>query len=296
MTDDGAGVPKGVPAWVFPSLMLVGLVAVVLGLTAAAGERARAVSSDTLATVNGEPISLGPVLTRLRGKTMGPGDLRAFLDSLIDDELLFQRGVALGLTRKDPIVRQRLIDEMRSMAENEALERAPSEEELKAYYDRFARIFTGPPRVQVSQLYFTGAKVAARDARRRLAGGETWEVVQKDYPDKPPLDLAGTPTEVTRFAEVYGPAFGELVRTRPVGAVEGPIKTALGYHVVRIDRREEGIVQPFEVAKERVDLRYRRYIRKLAVQRYLTVARQAADVWQAPDAVDRLLASGRSVP
>ena len=94
-------------------------IGLVLALTSLAfparGRSSGALSPGVVATVNGQPISRGDydavlrTIGELRQRAVTDEDRRAALDRLIDDELLIEYGLQLGMARGDPTTRQALL-------------------------------------------------------------------------------------------------------------------------------------------------------------------------------------------
>ena len=64
----------------------------------------------------------------------------------VRDELMVSRAKELGLDRGDPIIRRRLLHKMRELA---SLGDAPTDEELRAYYEEHAERYVIPDRVDI---------------------------------------------------------------------------------------------------------------------------------------------------
>ena len=134
-----------------PDLRLLGLGAL-LGLVAAGvGLLNRPPSTLTLpdgalARVNDVIISRDSYLRTLaRAKTVSDRDAidldMDLLDRLIDDELLVQRGITLGMAQSDLVVRQAVIDSLIASITAEADAASPSNEDLTEYLHQNADRF-----------------------------------------------------------------------------------------------------------------------------------------------------------
>jgi parvulin-like peptidyl-prolyl isomerase len=85
-------------------------------------------------------------------------------------EALFQEALSLGMERSDLVVRRRLIQRMRLAIEARAKAEEPTEAELAAYLARHQERFTSPPRVRFSHVFVDPAKrgSSAEAKARRL--------------------------------------------------------------------------------------------------------------------------------
>ena len=99
--------------------------------------RAAADASDAVARVNGEPITrdsmarFANAIAHSRGRLeLDDDERRRVLARLVDEELLFQRGLALGMDRSEPSARRAIVSAMMDSltADNT---REPTREELE---------------------------------------------------------------------------------------------------------------------------------------------------------------------
>jgi hypothetical protein len=122
-------------------LAIGALAGVMLGIGAALHRRAidaRALPPEALATVNGKVIRraeyarvLEAIASDRRGE-LSASDRKMALDRLIEQELLIQHGVALGLVESDRAVREAIVRAM--LASITASMEEPSDDQLGAFY------------------------------------------------------------------------------------------------------------------------------------------------------------------
>ncbi len=150
----------------------------------------------------------------------------------------------------------------------------PQEEDLRRYYAEIKANFIKPERVRISQLFipptpsvdaggipsehdWRRAERSMREAETQLRMGSSFEEVARIY---------GSGTAAPRWVER-----GELLRELegPVfsiekGSLTTPIKTAMGYHVLKVLEHEERREPAFEEVRGEVSARYdeERFIRK----------------------------------
>src|SRR5262245_19359900 len=140
-------------------------------------------SGDVLARVNSKAITAHEVdfaLRRLasdRRVAATREARREALRQLIDQELLIQRGVAIGLLDSDRRVRKMIATAMIDAIVAEVLAKEPTDEALRAFYEAHTASFTVPTRVHVQQIYCRGsgdltrARAQAEQASAAIAGG-----------------------------------------------------------------------------------------------------------------------------
>ncbi|MBU3030698.1 peptidyl-prolyl cis-trans isomerase [Paracoccus marinaquae] len=209
------------------------------------------------------------------------------------ERVLVREALSLGLDQNDEIINRRLAQKMDFLLADLAALDAPSDEVLRAWYDRNAARFAVQPRANFRHLFFStdkrggeGARAAAADLLARL--GNTG-------PADP--DLAGladpfmfrdyyggkNPMEVTKE---FGPDFAAELYAQQPGRWAGPIRSGYGWHLVWIDSMEAGHIADLDSVREAVlsawhEERYQE-IRKRAydemLSRYSIVMPDAASV------------------
>src|SRR5262249_14488378 len=97
-------------------------------------------------------------------------DRMMVLNRLIDEEVLVQRAIALGLPAQDPTVRKQLVQAMIAQALAQAAVADPSDDELKAYIAANAELFRARTKAKVDAVF-----VPERDEARRAAVGALLE-------------------------------------------------------------------------------------------------------------------------
>ena len=82
------------------------------------------------------------------------------------------------------------------------------------------------------------AETAARDILQRLDDGESFEELAIELSDDPGSGAQGGSLGEAPLNR-YVPEFAEAAAEAPVGEVVGPVRTDFGYHLIRVDEREE---------------------------------------------------------
>lgn len=211
--------------------------------------------SDAVAWVADRPISKSSYEAALRAVAgdrksgaLRPDDRERVLDRLIDQELLIDRAVELGLHERDPQIRNQLvtamIDFLARRAEDEAA--AADEAELRAFYE--AQRF----RFERSAQY-----------RVAIEGGA--------------VPLPRGFLLLKEIEQRLGPGVARRVAVLEVGDSFSAGEGDGQYTIVLLERRD-GEVAPFEEAREAVEAAYRRDRSEAAVREFLEAARRRTDV------------------
>lgn len=180
------------------------------------------------------------------GRAPTKPEMQAILRDRIDEELLAAEARRLGLDKDDLIIRRRLAQKMAFAGEDVGAIAEPDAATLRAYYQRTKAQYATPAHIALRQVFFTGdrgveaARAAAAQALERARRGEA---VAGD-PFLLPLTYADA--SLDDLLRDYGPAYAKAVQTAPLGAWIGPVLSAYGMHLVRVENRQGAEVAPFD--------------------------------------------------
>lgn len=158
---------------------------------------------------------------------------RALEEVTPDGVAVLDHAEALGLHRRDPLVRARLAERARRTVPEPG---APSEAELAAFHAREAERFRRPAVLTLRHRFTRDEARAERmlaEARAGAAAGDAGE---------PELALGPRPTRtVTALAAVLGAEAAGALAKAEVGAWTR-VRSRLGWHVVQVEARREAAV------------------------------------------------------
>jgi parvulin-like peptidyl-prolyl isomerase len=234
-------------------------------LVAAGGSEPEAAASpDAVALVNGAPITrealarFTAAIARERGRLeLDPAEQRRILDRLIDEELLLQRGLALGLDRNEPAARRAIVSAvMDALTTQDSVE--PDRAALEAFYAENAAGFTRPGRLRFEAVRIpievpeAEARARAAEIVRRAADGEPLAAAAADLaaPIDPPLPEGPIAVDALRD-RIGGIVVEALLGLRP-GEVGAPVRALDGLWVVRLVAREPDERPPLDAVLEPV--------------------------------------------
>lgn len=181
-----------------------------------------------------------------------PEEFNALVESRVKEDILYREALSMGLDKNDTIVKRRMAQKMKFLAEDVAATREPTVVELRNWYKRNSGRFALPGRISFRHLYFSpdrrGNRVRddAADALSKLAG--------KSQDAK----LAGSLADMFMFQDYYrdrtpeqlgkefGPQFAIAVGKIAPGSWQGPIQSGFGWHLVFVDAVIPGRVPAFE--------------------------------------------------
>ena len=266
-----------------------------IGLTAYGllTSRAEAPSpEDAVAVVNGQPLSreafdrfVTAVAKERRAAELSTEERERILDRLIDEELLLQHGIGLGLARHEPTARRVIVQSVIASVTASAEAFDPSEADLRDYHARNSDRFVRSGRVVVQA--FSIPVVAGSEAEARaLAAGVTEALragaspvrVVAEFPgvELPPLPGGPLPHETVR--RYLGPTAALRSQDLPAGSTSEPFRTSRGYLVLRVVERRADAAPAFEDVAEAVRAEWTRSQGEEALARFLTDLREAAEL------------------
>lgn len=213
--------------------------------------------------------------------------------ALVVRELLLQRAKFLGLTPQpisDEAGRRETDDEalMRGVVEREVVVPEPDDETCRRYYERNGARFRSPEIYEAAHILFAAlpsdadAYARARaDADGVLAGlrerPESFADMAQAYSRCPSAAQGGNLGQITTGQTT--PEFEQaLMALAPGQLCEAPVATRYGFHIIRLDRKHEGQVLPYEVVAGRIADYLRESVRRRADAQYIARLVTAAKI------------------
>ena len=214
-----------------------------------------------------------------RRTALDAGERARVLARLVDEELLVQRALALGLARDDRVVRAGLVDAVIAAVTAAARDADPTADGLARFYAEERAFFVRPGRLRVERVRIRGGDAArAAEARRRLAAGEPAAAVREELGEPEIAPVPDTLLPPAKLREYLGPTALTAVAALAPGEVAAPVRTMAGLDVVRLVARAAPEVPPLAAIADVVRAEYRRRAAEEALAAYLADLRAAAEV------------------
>ncbi|MFZ5670758.1 MAG: peptidyl-prolyl cis-trans isomerase [Pseudomonadota bacterium] len=206
-----------------------------------------------------------------------PRELAALVQERVDEEILYQEALRLGLDRDDVIVRRRLAQKLSFLNQDLLQPPEPTPAQLQAWYDNHRADFATPGKVTFEHLYFSaqaGPDRAEASARAALAalGRDGEAAATLGDPFMLPLGFADAPLATVR--RDFGEAFAGALVSAPTGRWIGPVRSAYGVHLVRVAARTGSGVAPFDAVVGQVRQAWIADRRRIANERWLAGLRR----------------------
>jgi hypothetical protein len=248
-------------------------------------------SAGTVAVVNGVPISRDDYVRAVaavagdRRTPLAAADEQRILDRLIDEELLLQRGLDLGLVRQDRTLRSQVVAAtMTLLARGDG--GPPSDEAVRAFYEAHRDYFTSAGRLRVRQVFVRvggsvgeeAARTRALDAARRLRAGETIDAVRAHDGDDEAVPIPDVLLPPTKLREYVGETAARTALETSPGTTTDPVRSSMGFHVLQVVEQEPPSVPPLDAIRDLVRAEIVRRSDDDALRDSLAALRAAATV------------------
>jgi hypothetical protein len=195
------------------------------------------------------------------------------LQGLVDEELLLQRGIDLGMAQSDVPVRAAINNTLVASLTAEADAASPSDDELREHLAKYPERFSYTAGISV-EAWQTDDGAAAQifaDALRQSDEVPTMQGI--DYL----TDLPASVVPVESLREYLGAGIAAAAANMPAG---GSAVFAHRGHwlIVRIVQKEAAVISDLDSIRNRVLLDYRRDLADTRLRQYLDELRDRAEV------------------
>lgn len=216
-------------------------------------------ASPVIAVVGEEALTLNELIDKIPNhirSDMTSVNLREFVLSWINDQVLYQEAVAREIDR-DETLRKEFENLKRELVISKLLEQtlnkdiAVAEEEMKAYYDANREGFILSDDVVHAHHVLLGSQKEANEVRKRLRAGEPFGTVAQDITQD---SLEADAWDLGYFSrnDVIE-EIAKVVFKMSVKSISYPIKSDFGYHIVQlVDKQKKGEVESFDTVKDEI--------------------------------------------
>jgi len=239
---------------------------------------------DAVAVVDGTPIARTVYDTAIEGlasakrNPLTEAEKREALDRIIDEELLLQRALELGLGESDPPSRKALVNAMLQFSIAEASKRVPTDAELARFYAERPKLIAPQPLLTVRGVFFPLTDEARAAAfKANLDKGVAFEVATKQAGAEGLL-LPNGPVIPAKIAEYAGGTFRDTALSMQKGETVGPLEIANRIVFVHLIDRTETPPPPLEAVRDVVAEEWQKREAEKAFAAYVDALRRKASI------------------
>ncbi len=262
--------------------LAAGVIGLAAALFGAVGAPHVEFADNPAAVVNGVPIpreALARAMLALQADSRNAvnadreGDV---LERLIEEELLVQHGVDLGLAETDFAARRALVQSVLALAVAERAGAEPSEAELQRFYRENAGFFAPAPRFSASVVYLAGPPPAARvqAVRAQLQNSANAEALG----DPMAVPIPRAPMPENEWRRLIGVDAAQAATHLAPGQVSAPIATSGGVLLVRVNGFAAAPAPAYEAVAQQVRAEYDRRANEAAARAYLERLKRRARI------------------
>ena len=225
-------------------------------------------------------------------------ELQGLAEDFVKEEILYREAQALGLDQDDLVIRRRLRQKMEFLNADLVEQQAPTEVQLRAYFDANQDRFRRPDRFSFQQIYFNPDKRSGdvkQTAVELLVDLNTDPALAADPNSLGDATMLPAQLDGVTQREVnntFGRGFAKDIEDLPLGQWSGPYESSYGLHLVRITTREAGDLPAVAEIRPVLEREWRTERRKAANERFYESlrARYNIEIRLPADSSDKTLA------
>lgn len=288
-------------------LLIAGAMAGLLAAAASLLQTPPVSDNSAVAVVNDQLIrkedylSYVALLARDKRNPLNQADYRHLLRRMIEEQLLIERGIELGLHHSDASVKKAITASMIQQATAASSGAEASDEQLQTFYQEHQRYFARPPRVQLRHLAFRDAdreqaRRRAEDARRALLEGADFAEVEQQFASPASIPLPGSPLPANKLRQYLGPQLTEQALQLDSGEISAVLASDKGFSLLLMLDHQRTSAPPLDQIRDQVANEYRRRAGDRALQQYLQRLFDRADIRIDEAFIEELIATTEPQP
>ncbi len=270
-------------------LLIIGAVSGLLLAASGLLENKPDIDAFVVATVNEQFVSKEDYLNYLsmlaknKRNPLTDSDRRRVLNRMIEEKLIIERGIDIGLADTDPNVRKVISDAMTQIIITDVSSIEPSESELEDFYNKNKNYFAKPARIQVQRIIFRGQDKLrlhqrAEKARLLLQNGNNFNAVKTDFGSPEILTIPNSLLPPNKLRQYIGPQLTTAALRMQPGDISKVIDDGAGFTLLYLIAFDQAEPQALADIRQQVANEYRRRAGDEALQEYLQQLRQQADI------------------
>jgi hypothetical protein len=192
------------------------------------------------------------------GVEAGPELRGRLVQSDFEDEVLYREALALHLDKDDEIIRRRLIQKMKFLTQDQHAPAEPTRAQLQAFFDAHRDQYLSKPSATFTHVFFASDTNDDQSGRTRALS----ELARLKHSNVPRAPGAGdgfpdrydfSSYEPDQVARLFGRSeFLQAVFSAPIGEWVGPVRSAYGWHLLRVAARQASAIPSFNAVQDKV--------------------------------------------
>ncbi len=238
-------------------------------------------------------------LEKDKRQVLSDQDQSYVLERLIEEELLIQRGIELGLLESDNTIRGSIVQAMIKSVIMEAAAEEISEDELKSFYQDNSDFFAFPEQLRLRQINFRRYAADKKDRSQglenaRIDADKAWGALKKGIPFQTALKRYGDPVITSipntllppaKLREYIGPELLKEAMKMNRGKFSRPLETPSGYRILFMADRVKRRQHDMEAVRRQVEAEYRKRKDDEALRDYIDRLKDWADITRGRTAI-----------
>jgi hypothetical protein len=210
-------------------------------------------------------------------------DHRHILNRMIEEKLLIERAIDIGLVESDSNVRNTISNAMIQTVIAEISNSAVSDRDLEAFYRANKHYFSTPARIQLQRISFNNrdknqARLQAEVAKQHLLNGISYRQIIREMGSSDRVEVPNTLLPPNTLQQYIGPTLTAHALTMNPGDISEPLEDGNGYSLLLLIAHQKAKPKPLADVRDLVSNEYRRRTADKALQNYLQQLREQADI------------------
>ncbi len=205
-------------------------------------------------------------------------ELNALINNQIREDLAFAHGVQMGLIENDSIIKRRVQQKIEFMLNDSIASIEPGREELQAYLDAHKDQYTIAPRYTFKQIYINPEQHENSTAFIAQLQSKELNKVYKNVGDIIMVQNEFSQVSSAQIARLLGRDFVKSLETLALHSWQGPVKSAYGLHLVKIESKIPRHLATLEEIEVEVRRDFRSYSQKRAINAFYDELKMKYDV------------------
>ena len=182
---------------------------------------------------------------------------RSLVEDHVREEIMVREARRLGLDREDVVVRRRLAQKLTFLTEDIAVLAPPEEAALRDYFAANRGRYVTPAAISFSHIYFSPDRRTEPSADAAAALAALAPAAWRTAGDPFLLGRTYAHASTARVRRDFGDVFADAVQAMPADATwRGPVASAYGTHLVRVDAQTSATEIDYEAVAGRVAADY----------------------------------------